>query len=304
MLKVERSAGILVFLTVFLYAGQIDSIAQVTGDLRTVSFHSAVFENTRLLRIWLPPGYDELSSAGRRYPVLFLNDGQNLFDRTTSQFSDHEWEVDESASRLIRGGEIPEIVVVGIDNAGKEFRPGEYLPWEDVFLVPRIPEPQGSKYPAFLIEEVVPYVTRHFRVRTDPEGMGLGGSSYGSLISLFTVTRRPGKFGLLLLESPSLYVNDAQVLKDCEHLTEWPPRIYIGVGTHEGRSSCDEEPNIEAVQDVQLLEQILRRNAPRARVHTTVEHCGLHNEEAYARRFSGALRFLFDDPDAEKSTDH
>src|ERR1700684_51714 len=88
----------------------------VTGDLRLHEFHSRIFRNTRMLRVWLPPRYDAPENAARHYPVLYLNDGQNLFDRATA-FAGVEWQVDETADRLIRQEVIPPLIVVVIDNA-------------------------------------------------------------------------------------------------------------------------------------------------------------------------------------------
>ena len=83
-----------------------------TGDLRLHEFRSRIFRNTRLLRVWLPPGYDEPLNGGRRYPVLYLNDGQNLFESATS-FNGVEWQVDETGDRLIREGTVPPMIIVG-----------------------------------------------------------------------------------------------------------------------------------------------------------------------------------------------
>src|SRR5579863_9915867 len=98
-----------------------------TGDLRLHEFRSRTFRNTRFLRAWLPPGYDDPANAGRRYPVLYLNDGQNLFESMTA-FGGVEWQVDETADRLVREGVVPPMIIVGIDNTGKNrFR--EYMPY-------------------------------------------------------------------------------------------------------------------------------------------------------------------------------
>jgi enterochelin esterase-like enzyme len=91
----------------------------VTGDLRIHAFSSRVFRNTRFLRVWLPPAYDEPANADRHYPALYLNDGQNLFETSTS-FTHVEWQVDETADRLIREDVIPPMIIVGVDNAAKD----------------------------------------------------------------------------------------------------------------------------------------------------------------------------------------
>jgi enterochelin esterase-like enzyme len=92
----------------------------VTGDLRLHSLMSQIFGNTRTIRVLVPPGYDAPENSTRKYPVLYLLDGQNLFDACLSEVSHHEWEVDETVYRLIREHKIPPLIVVGIDHAGKD----------------------------------------------------------------------------------------------------------------------------------------------------------------------------------------
>jgi enterochelin esterase-like enzyme len=99
----------------------------VTGDLRLHEFHSSIFRNARMLRVWLPPRYDAPENVTRHYPVVYLNDGQNLFDRATA-FAGVEWQVDDTADRLIRQEVIPPLIVVGIDNTQGD-RIKEYLPY-------------------------------------------------------------------------------------------------------------------------------------------------------------------------------
>ena len=127
-----------------------------TGDLRLHEFRSRIFRNTRFLRVWLPPGYDDAENVGRRYPVLYLNDGQNLFEPSSS-FNGVEWQVDETADRLIREGVVPPMIIVGIDNTGRD-RIREYMPHRS--LHPMILRVQGTRYPAFLFKEVFPFVAR------------------------------------------------------------------------------------------------------------------------------------------------
>ncbi len=159
----------------------------VTGDLRVHEFHSRIFRNTRMLRVWLPPRYDAPENDNRHYSVLYLNDGQNLFDRATA-FAGVEWQVDETADRLIRQEVIPPLIVIGIDNAQSD-RIKEFLPYRSFH--PPVLRPQGKRYPSFLMDEVMPFVYERYRIARGPENTGLGGSSLGALISLYTVTERP-----------------------------------------------------------------------------------------------------------------
>ena len=208
-----------------------------TGDLRLHSFRSRIFHNTRFLRVWLPPGYDDPSNAGRRYPVLYLNDGQNLFESETS-FTGVEWQVDETADRLIREGAIPPMIIVGLDNAARD-RIREYMPHRS--LHPMMLQAQGSRYPLFLIKEIMPFIARNYRVAAGPENTGLGGSSLGALIALYTGRLRPWVFGKLLLESPSLWASNRLAIREARKTKRWPERIYLGTGTAEvGRKDRDQ----------------------------------------------------------------
>jgi predicted alpha/beta superfamily hydrolase len=262
-------------------------VESATGDLRLHEFRSRVFRNTRFLRVWLPPGYDETENTNRNYPVLYLNDGQNLFEPSTS-FTGVDWQVDETADRLIREGVVPPMIIVGIDNAGKD-RIREYMPYRSV--QPMIMRVQGIRYPDFLMREVMPFVARNYRVATGPENTGLGGSSLGALISLYTATARPGFFGRLLLESPSLWATNRQMIKNSRRVRVWPERIFTAIGTAEaGRKDKDRS----AVDDVRELAAILRRaGLDDKRLALTIEEGATHHESAWARRFPSALSFLF-----------
>jgi enterochelin esterase-like enzyme len=165
-----------------------------TGDLEIVRFESKVFPAQRNLRILLPAGYRLPENRHRRYPVLYLNDGQNLFDVCTSQFTGEEWRVDETVDDLIAHGTISPIIVVGIDNGGKRWRPREYLPYIDDTLAPPEPNPEGKLYPRFLLEEVVPFVETQYRALSGAGNRTLGGASYGAGIAFYTVVEHPGSW--------------------------------------------------------------------------------------------------------------
>jgi predicted alpha/beta superfamily hydrolase len=260
---------------------------QATGDLRIHPFRSRIFRNSRFLRVWLPPGYEEPANADRRYPVLYLNDGQNLFESSTS-FTGVEWQADETADRLIREGAIAPMIVVGIDNAGKErFR--EYMPHRS--LQPMMLRVQGRKYPNFLMKEVMPFVARNYRVATGPENTGLGGSSLGALIALYTAMVRPGLIGRLLLESPALWASNRQLIRESRETASWPERIFLASGTSEaGRPDRDQS----MVDDVRELAGIIRRSGVNEkRLRLVIAEGAVHHESAWGQRFPEALKFLF-----------
>jgi predicted alpha/beta superfamily hydrolase len=257
-----------------------------TGDLRLHEFQSRTFRNTRFLRVWLPPGYDDAGNQSR-YPVLYLNDGQNLFEASTS-YTGVEWQVDETVDRLIREGTIPPMIVVGIDNATKD-RVREYMPHRS--LHPVMLRVQGHRYPTFLIKEVMPFIARNYRVATGPENTGFGGSSLGALVALYTAIKRPGIIGRLLLESPSLWASNRQMIRECRGAKRWPERVFLATGTAEvGRKDRDQS----VVDDVRELAGILyRAGFDEKHLRLMIEDGAFHHESAWARRFPEALAFLF-----------
>ncbi|MFZ0201194.1 MAG: alpha/beta hydrolase-fold protein [Candidatus Sulfotelmatobacter sp.] len=257
------------------------------GDLRLHEFRSRVFQNTRFIRVWLPPGYDDGENAARHYPVLYLHDGQNLFE-SSSSFTGVEWGVDETADRLIREGAVPPMILVGIDNAGKE-RLREYMPHRSMH--PMMLRVQGRHYPDFLVKEIMPFVESIYRVSRGPESTGLGGSSLGALIALYTATTRPGLIGRLLLESPSLWASNRQAIKESRGVRIWPERIFLGVGTAETENA---ERSRTVVDDVRELGAIIRRAVlSERRLRLVITEGAGHNESAWSARFPEALQFLF-----------
>ena len=281
--------------------GAIPGSCTATGDLEITEFKSAIFHNTRKLRILLPAGYHEVQNASSKYPVLYLNDGQNLFDVCTAIFGPREWKVDETAIRLIAEGKVAPLIIVGIDNAGRHeqarlqreplegSRPNEYLPFTDSELKPFLPEVHGANYPDFLTREVMPFIEKQYRVKTGPENTGLGGSSYGGLITFYVALHTHGVFGRVLIESPSLYVHDYAVLKQAAGYKDWPTRIYFGGGTEETAPDAAETLPGDIAKAVKLLE-VDGVSANRILVNITPGH---HDEDAWAARFPAALAFLF-----------
>jgi predicted alpha/beta superfamily hydrolase len=260
---------------------------QSAVELRLLEFRSRIFRNTRFLRVWLPPGYSQPENNGRHYPVFYLNDGQNLFDPATA-YMGVDWQVDETAARLIGEGKVSPLVIVGIDHAQKE-RAKEYLPYRSMH--PPVLRPQGKRYPDFLLNEVMPFVGERYRIARGPENTGLGGSSLGAIISLYAVMERPGVFGRLLLESPSLFISNRQLLKSSRVFRQWPARIFMAMGT---REAGNEDRDRQVVEDVRELKHLLRRaGLGEDRLRVKIDDGATHSEKEWARRFPEALTFLF-----------
>jgi len=255
-----------------------------TGNLWLHELRSRIFGNTRLLRVWLPPDYDGWGETC--YPVFYLNDGQNLFDPVTA-FAGVHWKVGENAARLIAEQKVPPLIIVGIDNTKN--RICEYIPYES--RDPRVLNPKGKCYPDFLQREVMPLIEEHYCVLKGPENTGLGGSSLGGLITLYTQLAAPGVFGRLLIESPPLSVANRRILEESRRFRGWPARIYLGMGTREvGHPEKDER----IVGDVRELESILREaGLDEQRLKVRIEENAAHSESAWAARFPEALEFLY-----------
>jgi predicted alpha/beta superfamily hydrolase len=221
-------------------------------------------------------------------PVLYLNDGQNLFDPARA-FAGNTWRVAETVSRLVGEARIPPLMVVGIDHGGVQ-RAREYLPVEDE-RNPHARRPLGRRYLEFVTREVVPFIERNYDVSRRTSGRAFGGSSYGAVAALLTVLERPGVFGRLLVESPSLYVGGRILLRKARRAPRWPARVYLGVGTQETSRA---EVNRETVENVRTLESILRSGGLGAkRLKVVVEEGARHTESAWAGRLAEALAFLF-----------
>ncbi len=254
------------------------------GQLWLHELRSRIFTNTRLLRVWLPPGYD--GSGETRYPVLYLNDGQNLFDPATA-FAGVHWQVAETATRLIAEQKIRPLIIVGIDNT-KE-RIAEYIPYPS--KDPKVLEAKGKCYPEFLQSEVMPLIEERYRVLSGPDNTGLGGSSLGGLITLYTQLAIPGVFGRLLIESPSVSVDKRQILHQSRRFRSWPSRIYLAIGT---REVGDTKKDLKIVGDFRELESALRSaGLDEQRLKVRVDEGATHSETAWAARLPEALQFLY-----------
>jgi predicted alpha/beta superfamily hydrolase len=266
----------------------------VIGWLEIVPFESQISHTTRMLRVLVPANYFSPHNAHRSYPVLYLQDGQNLFDVVTSHSG--EWHVDETVEHLVGGFKIPPMFVVGIDNAGEKRSP-EYLPYSDPLNtkdnVTEQKDVHGQEYAKFLTTEVMPFIEKHYRVSRGPMNTGLGGSSYDADITLYTVLEHPGMFGHVLLESPPLWIGDGQLLKDAEKAKQLPARMVIGIGTDETPYG-DSQRSAQVVKDVQELENILRKKGMGpTRLKVVVEEGGKHEEAAWSRRLPDDLLFLY-----------
>lgn len=185
--------------------------------VRHEDFVSARLGNSRALTVHLPPGYE--LDPSRRYPVLFMQDGQNLFEDNRAAFG-VSWHAAQTADHLCSAGRIRPFLLVGIDNTPA--RLDEYAIYHD----PRHEAGgRGEEYATFVVDEVKPFVDREYRTLTSPSHVAIAGSSMGGLVALTTAWRFPGVFGLCGVVSPSLWWCGSRILDDLEADTAWMKRM-------------------------------------------------------------------------------
>jgi predicted alpha/beta superfamily hydrolase len=251
-----------------------------SGQLRKhEQFRSRFLRNQRDLIVYLPPGYDE--QPWRHFPVLYLHDGQNLFDGATSFVAGQDWHVGQTADTAISNGEVEPLIIVGMYNTKARIR--EYTPtW-----VPKLGGGRADRYGKFLLEEVKPFIEREYRVLAGPQHTGIGGSSLGGLVSLYLGLKHASIFGRIAALSPSLWWNQRIMLRFAASAAVNPrPRIWLDIGTREG-------PRI--VEDVERFRDVLIRKGWQLGVDLHYERIegAEHNEMAWALRVGPFLRFLF-----------
>ena len=261
-----------------------------TGDLRLHALESRIFGNTRTIRVLLPPGYDAVGNAQKRYPVLYLLDGQNLFDTCTNEFNHQEWGVDETVQRLVGEGRIAPLIVVGIDHAGKD-RGHEYLPYRDLVGNPDMPEPAGKRFPDFLAGEVLPLVDGKYRTLQGLPHTGIGGSSYGGAAALYALMARPFIFGHGLIESPTMWIGMGQLVRDTSPLVAMPRRVFVAFGGKESEDAAGSALMIGLVRQVETNFRAAGHGERSFRL--VIEPEARHSEPDWARRLPGALEFLY-----------
>ena len=265
----------------------------VVGTLETFELTSMIFENKRTVRVWLPPGYGEAANRERKYPVLYMFDGQNLFDACLAFDHVHEWQVDETVTRLVGEGKIEPLMVVGIDNGGEK-RAYEYLPWADRIQHPEMPPPAGTRLPEFLIQDVMPAVEAKYRVAKGRESTGIGGSSYGGIAALYVGVTAPVVFGKVLAESPILHVGNLEMVRYTSPQPVGPLKVFFGYGGKESKTPGVDEA---VVKMIHVVEGNLKNAAVwPSEVKVVYDPEAMHNEAAWAKRLPEALEFLFPAP--------
>lgn len=258
----------------------------VTGTLDVFDFESKVLKNVRKVRVWTPPGYAEGRARGKRYPVLYMHDGQNCFDAATS-FAGVEWGCDEAATGLIEAGKIRPLIIVGMDNTGGT-RAEEYNPPYTRYLDK---QNRGDQYLRFVVDEVMPHINANYATLTGPAHTGIGGSSFGGNASLYAIMERPDVFGRAIVESAAVFLDDAAIVKRLRENEKWPLRMFVAVGTAETARSGDAKAFADLNRE--MMDAMRGKGLGEDRLMTIVEEGARHFEGAWAKRFPAALEFVF-----------
>jgi len=248
-------------------------------------FASKFLSTRRDIIVYIPPGYRESLD---RYPVLYLQDGQNLFDPGTA-FGGQDWRAHETADALIMQGLVEPLIIVGIHNTGVK-RMSEYTPTR---CPRRRKGGKADRYAEMLAREVKPFIDHEYRTRKGAAHAAVGGSSLGALASLVAGLAYPRVFGNIALLSPSVWWDSRVILKMvAAYRKQDHPRIWLDTGTDEG-----DNPQ-QIVNDARAL-----RDALTARgwsegldlLYREVAGAG-HNESAWGGRLGDVLTWLFPGP--------
>jgi enterochelin esterase-like enzyme len=245
--------------------------------------HSTRSYGGRAVRVHLPPGYDP--ERRDKYPLLLMHDGQNVFAGCEGAPEAEEfrpaqpWGADEIVTRLVTAREIPPVVVAAIDHAGKR-RIAECTPTQGG----RPEAGRAREYARLVFNEILPGLTHDFHIRTDAAGLTMCGSSMGGLITLWLAANHPGRFGRLIVMSPSVWWDDRVILRQLKtRPLEPPPRVWLDCGKREGPA---------VLRDTRALRDALRSNA-HLHLRYVEDEDGDHSEAAWGSRLPEALAWIY-----------
>ena len=237
------------------------------------AFFIPQLNTSRRICIYLPQGYNETK---KHYPVMYLQDGQNLFDEATSAFGD-EWGVDECLDSLIAKGK-PACIVVGIDNGGttrmSEYNPYEFI-WKDS-LQSKTFLPQGNEYLSFLTQILKPFIDKKYRTLSGKENTIIAGSSMGGLISYYAALKYPDVFGKAGVFSPAFWTApQIKPLTDAVS-SKLNSKFFFYIGEKEGD---------KFVNDMKEVAEKLGTNS-NTMIYSVIDEEGKHNEKNWRQWFA------------------
>ncbi|HAQ56024.1 MAG TPA: hypothetical protein DCR44_01245 [Acholeplasmatales bacterium] len=264
--------------------------------------HRIILENTnikelgdrpRTIRILLPDGYDD--QPEKRYPVLYMHDGQNLFD--SSGYSGYSWDVARTLDRMQAAGETDGIIVVGIDNGG-DHRISEYSSSIDPRAVKRIEKhfkgialvAEGGAYGDWLVGTLKPSIDARYRTLPAQATTGIAGSSCGGNISLSIMLAHPDRFGVVGVFSPALWIIAADAFERLKQADLQGVRIYHDMGGWEETGRFE---SLQLTFSSLRLDRALKRRMPQNDVMRRFDPIARHTELFWQDRFPGFVRWGF-----------
>lgn len=239
---------------------------------------STLKSGNREMVVYLPPSYQ--SNPSKKYPVMYMHDGQNIFDKVTGAFG-KEWYVDEKIEYLIQKNVSEEVIIVGVYNGLGE-RINEYTPTSN----PEYGGGDGKKYLDFLAKEVKPFIDKTYRTKADKQNTAVGGSSLGGLISFYAGVYYPEVFGKIAIMSPSFWWNDGECLKYADQIKA-NTNVWLDAGTKEGS-----DPSV-LINLVTQMSKLIEPKVGKDNLVTYFQPEAEHNEEAWAIRIHGPLIQFF-----------
>jgi predicted alpha/beta superfamily hydrolase len=254
--------------------------ASILSLVKHSGFRSRFLSDNRDITVYLPPGYED--DRSRHYPVLYLHDGQNLFDPATAFKTGEHWRVGETATALIDSGRIVPLIIVGIANTGPR-RLQEYTPTHDR----RRGGGDAELYGRLVVEDLKPFIDGTYRTLLDARYTGLGGSSLGGLVTLYLGLKYPDVFSKLAVMSPSVWWDRRAILRNVREARPKPRlQIWLDTGTREGRNHL---ANADLLKTGLVKAGWIDGND----LHYEHVNGGTHSEGAWAARFDRVLEWLF-----------
>jgi len=272
---------LLIFILLLCACSEPIKTSTVTDNVQVLPYQFVMteLERQRTIRLYLPPSYHNSGKdySEKRYPVIYMHDGQNLFDDMTA-FST-EWGVDESLNQLAEKHNL-EVIVVGIDS-DIEFRMNELSPWENK----RFGAAQGKQYMNFVVDVVKPFIDTNFRTKADRLHTAIMGSDMGGLISHYGVHAYPEVFSKAGIFSPSYWYS--QDVFSFTHFKRAPldTRLYVMYGDKEGDGMIADTDKMQR--------QLNQQGHPRQNTLFKRVLKGEHNEQLWRTEFTEAVQWLF-----------
>jgi predicted alpha/beta superfamily hydrolase len=266
-------------LTIECWEGASCGTSTAAANVRILSntFSMPQLGKTRRIWLYLPPQYSDTS---KRFPVMYMHDGQNLFDRATTAFGT-EWQVDETLNTLATQGD-KGCIVVGIDHGGGS-RLDEYSAYRNA----RYGGGQGAAYAKFIVETLKPYIDANFRTKSDRLNTAIGGSSMGGLISMYIAAEYQNVFSKALIFSPSFWFADSCYTQVQQRGKRFGMRYYFMAGTNEDADLVG--------QMNRMTTQLRGLGYTDDEVKTVYKADGQHSEWFWAREYGDGYKWLFRD---------